>query len=85
MTRAGGGWTFGVKHWYTSGMQNQGANAYGSVDDALTRRGNGYKLSDDVIKAIIGEGRKFDVLIDQQGSYSYGNNECARACHRSNL
>ena len=81
MTRQGGGWTLGVKHWYQSGLESQGASAYGDVKDALTKKGTPYKLSDEHIQGIIGEDNYFDILFDQKGynnAYSSGNKECVR-------
>jgi len=78
MTRQGGGWTLGVKHWYQSGLESQGASAYGDVKDALTKKGTPYKLSDEHIQGIIGEDNYFDILFDQKGynnAYSSGNKE----------
>ena len=77
MDRAGGGWTLAVKNWYGSGLHGY-SGAVGSVGDALSLKGNGYKLSDTDIRAVIGTGRKFDYLVDQSGyntAYSYGNYE----------
>ena len=79
MTRAGGGWTLGVKHWQSSGVEYSGASAYGSVDDALTLQGQPYKLSDAHIRAINGAEGRFDILFDQKGwnsAYAGGNYEC---------
>lgn len=79
MTRAGGGWTLGLKTWYQSGMAGQ-QGAVGNVADATTLKGAGYKLSDDDIRDIIGPSNNFDVLGDQAGyntSYSGGNYEYA--------
>lgn len=77
MTRDGGGWTLGVKSWYQSGVfLNIGA--VGTVDDGLTHKGNPYKLSDEVIRAIIGPSQEFDVMAEQSGynsAYSTGNYE----------
>ena len=76
MDRQGGGWTLGVKSWYCAGLTSTGA--VGSIEDALTRKGQPYKLSDDVIREIIGPGQKMDVLFDQNGynsAYSGGNHE----------
>lgn len=77
MTRAGGGWTLGIKAWYQSGIAGQ-AGAVGGVVDALTLKGNTYKLADDDIRDVIGPDSRFDLLIDQTGynsSYSTGNYE----------
>ena len=79
MTRQGGGWTLGVKTWYQAGHY-QNANAVGSVADALTIKGNAYKLADDSIRSIIGSSQNFDVMADQAGfnsAYSTGNYEYA--------
>jgi hypothetical protein len=79
MTRAGGGWTFGIKTWYQSGMAGQ-QGAVGAVANALTFRGAGYKLADQTIRDIIGPSNNFDILMDQQGhraAYSSGNYEYA--------
>uniref|UniRef100_A0A7S3AYM2 Uncharacterized protein n=1 Tax=Haptolina ericina TaxID=156174 RepID=A0A7S3AYM2_9EUKA len=76
MDRAGGGWTLGVKHWYTSGLGTTAA--YSSVANALTKKGTPYKLADSTINAIIGTAGKFDVMIDQAGynsAYANGNKE----------
>ena len=78
MSRAGGGWTLGIKHWMSSGLQNVGAAASGDVSNALKKKGSPYKLSDEHIKAIIGSDKKFDILVDQAGyntAYSAGNYE----------
>ncbi|MBD8526691.1 fibrinogen-like YCDxxxxGGGW domain-containing protein [Pseudomarimonas arenosa] len=77
MVRDGGGWTFGLKTWYQSGLHSLTGSA-GTTADALTLKGNPYKLSDDVIRAIIGLSENFDVLADQAGynsAYSTGNHE----------
>jgi hypothetical protein len=77
MTRAGGGWTFGLKTWYQAGIAGQ-QGAQGVVADALTLKGNTYKLSDDDIRDIIGPSNNFDVFVDQAGynsQYSGGNYE----------
>jgi len=79
MTRQGGGWTFGLKTWYQAG-HFQNAGAVGSVSDALTIKGNAYKLADDSIRSIIGTSGNFDVMADQAGynnAYSTGNYEYA--------
>jgi hypothetical protein len=79
MTRAGGGWTLGLKAWYQAGIFGS-AGAVGTVADALTLKGANYKLSDNDINDIIGPSRNFDVLADQAGynhSYSGGNYEYA--------
>ena len=79
MTRDGGGWTLGVKHWSGSGIQGRAA-AVGHVASALTLKGSPYKLSDATINAVIGKAHNFDVLFDQSGynhTYSKGNYEYA--------
>jgi len=82
MTRDGGGWTEIVKTWYVSSTVSAGVfgetGAVGDVSDGLTHLGNGYKLSDDAIRAIIGPNQKFSILADQSGyntAYSTGNYE----------
>ena len=77
MSRAGGGWVMGVKHWYGSGANGK-TGAVGSVSDAMKLKGSPYKLSDANIKLIIGAKNNFDVMFDQAGynsSYSNGNFE----------
>ena len=77
MTRDGGGWTMILKSWYQAGVMGN-VNAVGTVADAMTRKGNAYKLSDADIRAIIGSNQKFDILADQNGynsAYSTGNYE----------
>ena len=77
MTRDCGGWTMIVKSWYQAGVMGN-VNAVGTVADAMTRKGNAYKLSDTDIRAIIGQNQKFDILADQNGynsAYSTGNYE----------
>jgi cysteine-rich repeat protein len=77
MTRDGGGWTLGLKHWYQSGMQGNAA-AVGSIADTQVHNGTPYKLSDTAIKAIVGGDNKYDVMGDQIGyntTYSNGNYE----------
>jgi len=77
MTRDGGGWTLGLKTWYQAG-HFQNTNAVGSVADAMTLKGNAYKLSDDSIRSLIGSGENFDVMASQAGynsAYSTGNYE----------
>lgn len=79
MTRDGGGWTLALKTWYQAGHY-QDTNAVGSITDALTLKGNPYKLSDDSIRSLIGSGENFDVLAEQTGfnsTYSTGNFEYA--------
>ena len=45
--------------------------AFGSVNDALTFRGNAYKLADSVINDIINVGTgTFDAMYDQEGFYT---------------
>jgi hypothetical protein len=77
MTTDGGGWTLALKTWYNAGhYRNTGA--VGSVSDALTLKGNAYKLSDTSIRSLIGSGENFDVLATQTGfnsAYSTGNYE----------
>jgi len=82
MTRDGGGWTLIVKTWYVSATVSAGVfgetGAVGDVSDGLVHLGNGYKLSDEVIREIIGSNEKFDILADQSGyntAYSTGNYE----------
>lgn len=79
MTRDGGGWTLGLKTWYQAGhFQNVGS--VGNVSDALTLKGNAYKLSDAAIRGLIGSTNNFDVMADQAGYnniYSTGNYEYA--------
>ena len=82
MTRDGGGWTLAVKTWYISATISTGVyrqiGAIGNVLDGLTHFGNGYKLSDESIRDIIGSNEKFDILADQSGyhtTYSTGNYE----------
>jgi hypothetical protein len=77
MSRAGGGWTFGLKSWSNAGIAGT-TGAVGSVSDALTLKGGLYKLSDDDLRDIIGPSNNFDVLADQMGhntAYSSGNYE----------
>ncbi|MFK8010444.1 MAG: fibrinogen-like YCDxxxxGGGW domain-containing protein [Marinicellaceae bacterium] len=77
MTRQGGGWTLGLKTWYQAGHYGD-SGAVGNVNDALTLKGNPYKLSDDDLKLIIGNSNQFDVLAEQNGFnsvYSLGNFE----------
>ncbi len=77
MKRDGGGWTLGLKHWYQSGLKGK-TGAWGNVSSALTLKGTPYKLSDEVIRGVIGKDQNFDVLLDQagyNGSYSNANNE----------
>jgi cysteine-rich repeat protein len=77
MTRDGGGWTLGVKSWYEAGHQGN-TDAVGAVADALTLKGNAYKLADAIIQGVIGPAGTFDVLADQAGynsTYSTGNYE----------
>lgn len=83
--REGGGWTMVLKSWYDTSGSNActgtlcGPGPIGVVDDALTIKGNRYKLDDDVIRrAIIGSTNNFDVMGDQAGwnsYYSTGNYE----------
>lgn len=85
MVRDGGGWTLGVKSWYLGGVfgipGSPGAGvagAVGTVADGITHKGNPYKLSDEVIRALIGPSMNFDVMADQSGynsTYSTGNYE----------
>ena len=80
METDGGGWTQILKTWYTVTSNNvfKKAGAVGSVSDGLTHLGNGYKLSDESIRNIIGPNQNFDVLADQSGynsAYSNGNYE----------
>ncbi len=81
MTRDGGGWTQILKTWYrapTSSRPFGETGAIGNVTDGLVHLGNGYKLSDENIRAIIGENERFDILADQSGyntAYSNGNYE----------
>ncbi len=81
MTRQGGGWTFGVKSWYQSGGGHyRNTGAVGDVANALTKKGGNYKLSDEVIRGVIGPDESFDLLGDQAGYNSYystGNYEYA--------
>ena len=53
MVRDGGGWTLVLKAWYQAGVFGM-TGAVGTVADGLTLKGNGYKLSDAVIRALIG-------------------------------
>jgi len=79
MTRQGGSWTLGLKTWHQAGHYGV-ADAVGSVDDAVTLKGNAYKLSDESIRQIIGSSLNFDVMADQAGfnsTYSNGNYEYA--------
>ena len=65
--------------WYQAGHY-QNANAVGDVSDALTLKGNAYKLADQNIRDLIGPGMTFDVLATQTGYnpfYSTGNLEYA--------
>ena len=73
MTRQGGGWTLGLKHWYQSGLTGT-ASAVGSVTTAMDRKGSPYKLSDDDIRGVIGADEHFDILFDQEGYNSYYSN-----------
>ncbi len=90
MTRAGGGWTFAIKAWYQSGIFGQ-TGAVGGVVDALSLKGNGYRISDDVIRDVIGDRGNFDVLYDQAGfqsaestgNYEYSTMENYTAYYRS--
>ncbi len=82
MTRDGGGWTQILKTWYVSADVSAGVfgkiESVGSVIDGLEHLGNGYKLSDENIRSIIGPNENFDVLGDQSGfntAYSTGNFE----------
>ena len=78
MTRDGGGWTLGLKSWYQAGGLFENTAAVGVVTDATTRKGNSYKLSDSVIRNLIGPSQNFDVMADQNGynsAYSGGNYE----------
>jgi len=70
MTRDGGGWTLGLKTWYQAG-HFQNTNAVGSIADAMTLKGNAYKLSDEGIRSLIGSGENFDVMATQTGYNSY--------------
>ena len=54
MTRDGGGWTLGLKSWYQAGGLFGNTAAVGVVTDATTLKGNAYKLSDGVIRNLIG-------------------------------
>lgn len=77
LERDGGGWTLAVKSWYLAGVTGN-AGAVGNVTAAGTLKGAGYKLSDDVIRALIGPRGNFDLLADQVGfnsAYSAGNFE----------
>lgn len=79
MTTDGGGWTLGLKTWYGAG-HFRNAGAVGDVTDALTLKGNAYKISDESIRSLIGVSNNFDVMATQTGynsSYSSGNNEYA--------
>jgi hypothetical protein len=79
MTRDGGGWTLVLKTWYQAGHYRN-PNAVGVVSDAMTLKGNPYKLSDESIRQLIGDNQNFDVLADQAGFnnfYSSGNFEYA--------
>jgi hypothetical protein len=79
MTRAGGGWTLGLKTWNGSGIAGA-TGAVGTVFDGLVYRNGLYKLADDDINDIIGPTHNFDVLGDQAGfnhTYSTGNYEHA--------
>ena len=79
MTTDGGGWTLGLKTWYQAGHYHN-VNAVGNVGDALTLKGNAYKLADQSIRNLIGSSENFDVLATQTGfntSYSTGNFEHA--------
>lgn len=73
MTRDGGGWTLGIKNWYGSGVHGV-PTEYGHLGDALVTKGSGYKLSDNVIRAVIGAGNNFDVMGDQAGFQSAQSN-----------
>ena len=78
MTRDGGGWTLGLKSWYQAGGLFGNTAAVGVVTDATTLKGNAYKLSDGVIRNLIGPAQNFDVMADQAGwnsGYSSGNYE----------
>lgn len=81
MTRDGGGWTQILKTWYRAPVSSRPflqSGAIGEVSDGLTHLGNGYKLSDDVIREIVGPNQKFSILADQSGyntAYSTGNYE----------
>jgi hypothetical protein len=77
MTRAGGGWTFGVKNWNNAGLAGT-TGAVGNVLEAMTLKGPLYKLSDNDINDIIGPSQNFDLMADQAGyntAYSSGNHE----------
>mmetsp|Transcript_7927 Transcript_7927/g.24865 ORF Transcript_7927/g.24865 Transcript_7927/m.24865 type:complete len:359 (-) Transcript_7927:968-2044(-) len=67
MERDGGGWTLVLKTWYQSGVAGK-AGAVGEVKNALTIKGEPYKLSDEVIRhRVVGPSRHFDVMADQAG------------------
>lgn len=57
----------GIKHWYiASSSATLTATAFGSVADAMTQRGNKYKLADSDINALINSGTgTYDVMMDQ--------------------
>jgi len=71
MSKDGGGYTFGLKTWFSAGIVGN-ANALGSIEYALTKKQSGYKLSDQFIRAVTG-GTAYNVLIDQVNFYSVGS------------
>ncbi|MFZ4579482.1 MAG: fibrinogen-like YCDxxxxGGGW domain-containing protein [Myxococcota bacterium] len=72
MTRDGGGWTLGIKHWYQSGLTGNTGSA-GTISDAQQHNGVPYKLTDQAITQIIGDAT-YDVMFDQIGYNSYYSN-----------
>lgn len=78
MTRDNGGWTLIMRNWYQSGLAGN-SGAVGSPSDANNNvRLSPYKLSDAVVRQIIGSDQNFDILVDQLGNntmYAASNNE----------
>jgi hypothetical protein len=66
----GGGWTLGIKRWYQSGGHRYTAEL-GAATDGLSHKGSAYKLADDVIRALIGPSKHFEVMADQSGHNSF--------------
>jgi subtilisin-like proprotein convertase family protein len=75
MTRDGGGWMLGIKHWYRDQLYSWGmwGQRTGDMNDIHRYHGHSFSLSDVEIRAALGGGssQNFDVMFDQVGINSY--------------